>query len=102
TAPQAAAPAPAHDPVVKPGPVAADPATPAIGPGMAGSRLCVGPKIKLKGVEISDCDVLVVEGEVEATVNSKAMQIAQPGTLKDHARLDVAAVYAGLSGEFHA
>src|SRR5437762_2811496 len=56
----------------------------AIGPDTPGSKLWVGPKIKLKGVEISDCDVLVVEGEVEATVNSKAMQIAQPGTLKGH------------------
>ena len=33
----------------------------------AGSRLIVGPNIKLKGVEIDDCDTLVVEGRVEAT-----------------------------------
>ena len=47
-----------------------------------GSKLFVGVNIKLKGVEISDCDVLVVEGHVEATVHSKAMQIAKPGTLQ--------------------
>jgi hypothetical protein len=29
-----------------------------------GSRLIVGPDIKLKGVEITDCDTLVVEGTV--------------------------------------
>jgi hypothetical protein len=28
----------------------------------SGSRLIVGPNIKLKGVEITDCDTLVVEG----------------------------------------
>jgi cytoskeletal protein CcmA (bactofilin family) len=73
-----------------------------IGPETPGSKLCVGPKIKLKGVEISDCDVLVVEGEVEATVNSKAMQIAQPGTLKGHVAIDVAEIYGEFSGELTA
>ena len=32
----------------------------------AGSKLFVGVNIKLKGVEISNCDVLVIEGQVEA------------------------------------
>jgi cytoskeletal protein CcmA (bactofilin family) len=100
TAPQAAAPTPAHDALAKPG---ADPAAaPAIGPDMPGSRLCVGPKIKLKGVEISDCDVLVVEGEVEATVNSKAMQIAQPGMLRGRVSIDVAEIFGEFSGELTA
>jgi cytoskeletal protein CcmA (bactofilin family) len=77
-------------------------ASAAIGPDTPGSKLCVGPKIKLKGVEISDCDVLVVEGEVEATVNSKAMQIAQPGTLKGRVSIDVAEIYGDFSGELTA
>ncbi len=52
-------------------------------PDTPGSQLFVGPNIKLRGVEISDCDVLIVEGHVEATIHSKAMQIAKkPGTLK--------------------
>jgi bactofilin len=79
-----------------------DSSPPVIGPDTPGSKLCVGPKIKLKGVEISDCDVLVVEGEVEATVNSKAMQIAQPGTLKGHVAIDVAEVFGEFSGELTA
>jgi len=74
----------------------------AIGPDMPGSRLCVGPKIKLKGVEISDCDVLVVEGEVEATVNSKAMQIAKPGVLRGHVAIDIAEIFGDFSGELTA
>ena len=80
----------------------AEPQISAIGPDTPGSKLWVGPKIKLKGVEISDCDVLVVEGEVEATVNSKAMQIAQPGTLKGQVTIDVAEIYGEFSGELTA
>ncbi len=33
-----------------------------------GSKLIVGPDIKLKGAEITDCDTLVVEGRVEASM----------------------------------
>jgi cytoskeletal protein CcmA (bactofilin family) len=93
----AATPAPAAKPLAE-----FDFASAAIGPDTPGSKLCVGPKIKLKGVEISDCDVLVVEGEVEATVNSKAMQIAQPGTLKGRVSIDVAEIYGDFSGELTA
>src|ERR1700741_1687920 len=59
-------------------PIAPDPAAPKVEePG--GSKLIVGPNIKLKGVEIVDCDTLVVEGRVEATRNSRAIQIAEHG-----------------------
>ncbi|MEO8565329.1 MAG: polymer-forming cytoskeletal protein [Betaproteobacteria bacterium] len=68
----------------------------------AGSKLFVGVNIKLKGVEISDCDVLVIEGHVEATVHSKAMQIDKPGTLKGTALIDVAEVHGDFSGELTA
>ena len=73
-----------------------------IGPDTPGSQLFIGPNIKLKGVEISDCDVLIVEGQVEATVNSKAMQIAKPGTLKGVAVIDVAEIDGEFSGELTA
>jgi cytoskeletal protein CcmA (bactofilin family) len=73
-----------------------------IGPDTPGSQLFIGPNIKLKGVEISDCDVLIVEGQVEATVNSKAMQIAKPGTLKGIAVIDVAEIDGEFSGELTA
>jgi len=79
-----------------------EPATHAIGPDTPGSQLFVGPNIKLRGVEISDCDVLIVEGHVEATVNSKAMQIAKPGTLKGVAVIDVAEIDGEFSGELTA
>jgi cytoskeletal protein CcmA (bactofilin family) len=67
-----------------------------------GSKLFVGVNIKLKGVEVSDCDVLVIEGHVEATVHSKAMQIAKPGTLHGTALIDVAEVLGEFSGELTA
>ena len=66
------------------------------------SRLHVGVNIKLKGVEISDCDALVIEGYVEATVNSKAMEIGQPGTLKGTALIDVAEIHGEFTGELTA
>jgi len=86
----------------------ATPPTPEVlapGPGLAetgGSKLFVGINIKLKGVEISDCDVLVVEGHVEATVYSKGLQIAKPGTLKGTAAIDVAEIFGEFSGELTA
>ena len=67
-----------------------------------GSKLYVGVNIKLKGVEISDCDALVIEGQVEATVHSKLMQVAAPGTLKGTAIIDVAEIQGEFSGELTA
>ena len=67
-----------------------------------GSKLFVGVNIKLKGVEISDCDALVIEGQVEATVRSKLMQVAQPGTLHGTAIIDVAEIHGEFSGELTA
>jgi len=108
TAAAAAAPAIAPAPMPPeisaraPSPATPEPPLTSIGPDTPGSKLCVGPKIKLKGVEITDCDVLVVEGEVEATVNSKAMQIAKPGMLKGHVSIDVAEIFGEFSGELTA
>ena len=86
-----------------PAPVSAHaPATHAASTETPGSKLSVGVNIKLKGVEISDCDVLVIEGHVEATVHSKAMHIAKPGTLKGTATIDVAEVNGEFTGELTA
>jgi len=64
-----------------------------------GSRLIVGPNIKLKGVEITDCDTLIVEGHVEATMDSRVIQIAPGGTFAGTAGIDVAEIRGGFSGE---
>ena len=67
-----------------------------------GSKLFIGVNIKLKGVEISDCDVLVIEGQVDATVHSELMQIARPGTLHGTALIDVAEIHGEFAGELTA
>ena len=46
--------------------------------------------------------MLVVEGQVEATVYSKGLQIAKPGTLKGTAAIDVAEIFGEFSGELTA
>ena len=63
-----------------------------------GSKLTVGPNIKLKGVEITDCDTLVVEGMVEATMHSRVIQIAEQGAFKGSAEIDVAEIRGVFNG----
>lgn len=67
-----------------------------------GSKLIVGPNIKLKGVEITDCDTLVVEGVVEATMDSRVIQISQHGTFKGKVGIDVAEIHGAFEGELTA
>jgi cytoskeletal protein CcmA (bactofilin family) len=94
------APAPASREIVQDTPVARDPSpSPAE---VAGSKLFVGINIKLKGVEISNCDVLVIEGQVDATINSKVMEISKPGALTGTAIIDVAEIHGEFSGELTA
>jgi cytoskeletal protein CcmA (bactofilin family) len=64
-----------------------------------GSKLIVGPNIKLKGVEITDCDTLVVEGKVEATIDSRVIQIAGSGSFKGAAEIDIAEIHGEYDGE---
>jgi cytoskeletal protein CcmA (bactofilin family) len=68
----------------------------------AGSKLIVGPNIKLKGVEIDDCDTLVVEGRVEATMVSRAIQIAENGAFNGKVDVDVAEIRGAFQGEMTA
>ncbi|RXZ32306.1 polymer-forming cytoskeletal protein [Oxalobacteraceae bacterium CAVE-383] len=63
-----------------------------------GSKLIVGPNIKFKG-EICDCDTLVVEGSVEATMDSRVMQIAEKGAFKGSAGIDVAEIRGDFDGD---
>ena len=76
-----------------PAPVAADKEQP------SGSRLIVGPDVKLKGAEIQDCDTLVVEGRVEATLDSRLIQIAEQGAFSGKVSIDVAEIRGTFEGE---
>ena len=81
-------------------PQQAQPATPASKEGE--SKLTVGPNIKLKGVEITDCDTLVVEGSVEATMDSRVIQISERGAFKGSAEIDVAEIRGLFDGNLTA
>ncbi|MBV7453038.1 polymer-forming cytoskeletal protein [Acidovorax sp. sif1233] len=64
----------------------------------SGSKLTVGPNIKLKGVEITDCDTLVVEGTVEATMDSRVIQISENGAFRGSAEIDIAEIHGEFNG----
>jgi len=70
-------------------------------PAEGGSRLTVGPNIKLKGVEITDCDTLVVDGMVEATMDSRLMQISEQGSFRGAADIDLAEIKGRFEGSLN-
>jgi len=92
-----AAGAPAAQPFAAPVSATLAPASAPV-PASSGPTLTVGANIKLKGVEITDCDTLVVEGTVEATMNSRVIQIAKQGAFKGSAEIDVAEVHGTFDG----
>lgn len=105
--------APASKPAVVPAvaPVAAAEAPPAAifppasaqkSEGATGNRLLVGPDVKLKGAEILDCDTLVVEGRVEATMDSHIIRIAEQGTFCGTVSIDTAEIHGCFDGELTA
>ena len=73
-------------------------ATSAVAAQSGGSKLTVGPNIKLKGVEITDCDTLVVEGTVEATMDSRVIHIAEQGAFHGSAEIDIAEIHGSFEG----
>ncbi|MCB1960499.1 MAG: polymer-forming cytoskeletal protein [Rhodocyclaceae bacterium] len=68
----------------------------------SGSRLIVGPDVKLRGAEILDCDTLVVEGRVEATMDSRVIRIAENGAFSGKVGIDVAEIHGNFDGELTA
>lgn len=87
-----------------PQPVAASAPAGEVGDGdkVIGARLIVGPDVKLKGAEILDCDTLVVEGRVEATMDSRVIRIAEKGAFSGKVSIDIAEVYGTFEGELTA
>lgn len=79
-------------------PVAADAEASEIGD----AHLLVGPGVKLKGAEILDCDTLVVEGRVEATMDSRILRIAESGSFVGKVSIDVAEIHGSFEGDLTA
>jgi cytoskeletal protein CcmA (bactofilin family) len=63
------------------------------------AKLIVGPDIKMKGVEVSDCDTLVVEGRIEATIDARVLQIAPQGVFSGTVAVDTAEIHGRLEGD---
>lgn len=99
--PPPATPAPKQEPPKEnpPRAEAAQAAKPAARSEDAVSRLIVGPDIKLKGAEITDCNTLVVEGRVEAAMESRVLQIAEIGEFIGKAGVDSAEIHGRFDGE---
>ncbi len=56
----------------------------------------------MKGVEVSDCDTLVVEGRIEATLDSRVLEIAEKGIFSGAVAVDTAEIHGRLEGELTA
>jgi cytoskeletal protein CcmA (bactofilin family) len=94
--PQARAPEPAPKPEAE-APAPQRPPLPESKPEGTG-RLIVGPAIRVKG-EIGSCDTLVVQGEVEASMAGRMMEVAKGGLFKGQVELQEAAVAGRVEGK---
>lgn len=81
---------------------AAAPRDSLISENVIGARLLVGPDVKLKGAEILDCDTLVVEGRVEATMDSRVIRVAENGAFVGKVSIDIAEIDGTFEGELTA
>ncbi len=81
-----------------PPPPAAAPSSSATASGNEGKKLLVGRDIMLSG-EINTCDMLVVEGRVEATLSdTKAIEIRNGGYFKGNAEIESAEISGTFEG----
>jgi cytoskeletal protein CcmA (bactofilin family) len=63
------------------------------------AKLVVGPDIKMKGVEVNDCDTLQVEGRIEATLDARVLHIAEKGVFSGTVAVDSAEIHGTIEGE---
>jgi cytoskeletal protein CcmA (bactofilin family) len=63
------------------------------------AKLVVGPDIKMKGVEVNDCDTLQVEGRIEATLDARVLEITEKGVFSGTVAVDNAEIHGRLEGE---
>ncbi|MCD6040590.1 MAG: cell shape determination protein CcmA [Burkholderiales bacterium] len=53
----------------------------------------------MKGAEISDCDTLVVQGRMEATLDSRVLEISEHGVFQGTIAVDQATIHGRFEGE---
>lgn len=68
-------------------------------PAVQPKRLTVGAGVRLKGAAIEDCDTLIVEGQVEATIDCRTLQIATEGVYRGKATVSTAEIDGRFEGE---
>jgi cytoskeletal protein CcmA (bactofilin family) len=102
-----APPVPSAD--LQPAPASSAPATAPAAPTEAAdaapassARLIVGPGIRLKGADITDCDTIIVEGEVDASMDSRVVEIAEQGVFRGKVEVDIAEIRGRFEGELTA
>ena len=66
------------------------------------ARLVVGANVRLKCTEIVECDTLLIEGHVEANMNSRILNIADEGSLSGKVSVDIAEIHGCFEGELNA
>lgn len=85
-------------PVPTPGSAPGRSSEPRPTPRSVGARMTVGPGINLKG-EISDCDTLVVEGTIDATLVGEILEVSEGGTFTGTANVAEAEINGRFEGE---
>lgn len=82
------------------GPPSTGSSTSALPPGPeTGNRLLVGAHVRLKCAEITECDTLVVEGTLEASMSARVMRVAEHGLFKGSADVETAEIHGLFEGE---
>lgn len=61
-------------------------------------KLTIGTGIRLKG-DISDCDSLLVEGQIEASVNAQKVEIKENGAIMGDAEIGIADISGSFEGK---
>ena len=74
---------------------------PAPSPEQEGSQLIVGRDIQVKG-EILSCGTLIVEGRVEASMDSRVIRIAEGGVFIGEVGIDTAEIMGRFEGKLTA
>lgn len=63
------------------------------------AKLVVGPDIKMRGAEVTDCDTLVVQGRMEATLDTRVLEITEHGVFQGTIAVDQATIHGRFEGE---
>nr|NIS42066.1 polymer-forming cytoskeletal protein [Desulfuromonadales bacterium] len=67
-------------------------------PKVSNQKLTIGPGVHIEG-QISNCDTLVVEGEIEVSAVARSIEISEQGTFIGDAKIDTADISGRFEGD---